>query len=127
MYVTYESSNPNIICAPLCVSSVIGLFVPSALCIHPQDVALCGFIAATNIYSLAGYSQWSCATAGYVNTNPCTTPVWSGLTCSHNNVVSVILANIGLTGSFASALSKLVYLTSLDLDSNKLIGILKII
>ena len=59
---------------------------------------MCDIIAATNIQSISGYSQWSCTTGGFTSTAPCTSPVWNGLVCTGNNVVSITLNNFGLTG-----------------------------
>ena len=97
MYVTNSGSNVGITCAPLCVSSVAAV-VPSNICVYPQDNGLCGLIAATNIQSISGYSQWSCTTAGYTSSTPCLSPVWPGLSCVGVNVVSVTVNSVGLTG-----------------------------
>ena len=94
---SFNTGIDGVTCSPLCVSSISSTSVPSTVCLYPQDNALCGLIAATNIHSLPGYSQWSCSTAGYTSTNPCT---WPGLTCNGMNVVSINLNNIGLNGAF---------------------------
>ena len=99
LQLTSGNSNPGITCGPLCVSSVSSLSVPSSICVYPQDMGLCGFIAATNIQSLSGYSQWSCTTLGVTTTSPCVQPYWTGLNCSGINVVSIVLKNISLTGT----------------------------
>ena len=95
-----SGSNPGITCAPLCVSSISSgnLNVPSAVCVYPQDTGLCGLIAATNIHSISGYSQWSCTAGGYTSTTPCLAPVWPGIICSGINVVNLNLTSIALTG-----------------------------
>ena len=62
-------------------------------------VPLCDVVAATNIHSQSGYSQWSCTTAGVTSTAPCTSPVWPGIICSGSNMVSISLKNIGLPGT----------------------------
>ena len=59
---------------------------------------MCDIIAATNIQSISGYSQWSCTTGGVTTTTPCTSPVWNGLTCSGTTIISIYLGTIGLTG-----------------------------
>ena len=87
-YVTNSGSNSGLICAPYCLTSVTNRTVPSNVCVYPQDNGLCGLIAATNIQSISGYSQWSCTTGGYTTTSPCTLYVWAGLVCSGVNVVS---------------------------------------
>ena len=85
--ISLSHGNAGISCAPTCVSSVPILNVPSAICPSNQSVGLCGFIAATNIHNISGYSQWSCTTTGVTTTNPCS---WSGITCDgRNNVVSI--------------------------------------
>ena len=91
------SAHSGLTCAPLCLSSISSNapYIPSTVCVYPQDNALCGLIAATNIQSVSGYSQWSCSTAGYTSTNPCT---WPGLSCNGMNVVSIYINNIGLSG-----------------------------
>ena len=96
--INYGGSNPGIPCAPLCVSSVSLQYLPSTICVYPQDTGLCGLIAATSIQSISGYSQWSCTTGGATSTVPCLSPVWPGVTCSGMNVVSINIASIGLTG-----------------------------
>ena len=100
---TFEISN-LLTCAPLCVSTITTKTVPSTVCVYPQDNALCGLIAATNIQLVSGYSQWSCSTAGYTSTNPCT---WPGLSCNGMNVDSVYINNIGLSGALPALLCAL--------------------
>ena len=100
LYITFSNTNPGITCAPLCVSSVTTHYVPSSICPSNQDIGLCGIIAATNIQSISGYSQWSCTTGGYTSTSPCLSLVWAGLVCSGSNVVSVDVNSIGLTGKY---------------------------
>ena len=94
----YNSSNPGIKCAPLCVSSVTSRTVPSTICVFPQDNGLCGLLAATNIHSISGYSQWSCATGGYTSTLSCLSPLWPGVTCNGVDVVGINLLSLGITG-----------------------------
>ena len=101
IYITSGGSNPGITCAPLCLSSVTGsnLFVPSTICPQDQDVGLCGLVAATNVQSKSGYSQWSCTTGGYTSTSPCASPVWPGIVCSGNIVIWLNLYSLGLIGN----------------------------
>ena len=96
---TNTNTNPGITCAPLCLSSVTTRYVPSTICVYPQDQGLCGLIAATNIQSISGYSQWSCTTGGYTSTSPCTSPMWPGVSCVGSNVVSMNIGSLGVTGS----------------------------
>ena len=125
LQVLYLNANPGIACAPLCVSSISNSTrsVPSTICVYPQDTGLCGLIAATNIHSISGYSQWSCASSGYTATNPCLSPVWNGLSCNGINVNSVNFANIVLSGSITSAIGSISGLSYINLEGNKLIGI----
>ena len=136
-------SNPSVSCAPACVSSVTTKSVPATVCPVPssQDIGLCGFIAATNIQSISGYSQWSCSVFGISSAAACTAPIWAGITCSGGNVVSIIAVSVGLTGSLLTcylrhydsiiptlgtlplAIGCLVSMTYLNLNTNKLIGI----
>ena len=99
LYITYSGTNPGVTCAPLCLSSVTTHAVPSAICPSNQDIGLCGLIAATNIQSISGYSQWSCTTGGYTSTSPCTSPMWPGVSCVGSNVVSMNIGSLGVTGS----------------------------
>jgi Leucine-rich repeat (LRR) protein len=91
------------------------------------DVALCGFIAATNIHSLSEYSQWSCSASGITDSDPCSAPVWLGLTCSGSSVSQLSVNAVsgiggGLTGSIPSSLSQLTGLSVLSLSGNQLSG-----
>ena len=87
-------------CVPLCLSSVSTRYIPTDICIYPQENGLCELIAATNIQSISGYSQWSCSTSGYAVTTPCLSPIWPGLTCSGINVMAIRIGSIGLTGTY---------------------------
>ena len=104
LLITYASTNTGITCAPACLSSITSgnVYVPSTVCPMPtnQDNALCGLIAATNIQTISGYSQWSCTTLGISSVAACTAPIWAGVACSGSNVVSITAANIGLSGSY---------------------------
>ena len=99
LYITNNGLNSGITCAPLCVSSVANHVVRSTVCVYPQDIGLCGLIAATNIQSISGYSQWSCTTGGFTSTTPCLSPVWPGVTCSGTVVVGINFDLVGLTGA----------------------------
>ena len=63
---------------------------------------MCDIIAATNIQSITGYSQWSCTTAGVTSTPPCTAPMWAGLSCSGSTVISISAPSIGIVGTVLS-------------------------
>ena len=106
VHVTAGGTNSGITCAPLCVSSVTTHTVPSTVCVYPQDNGLCGLIAATNIQSISGYSQWSCSTAGYTSSTPCLSPVWPGLSCAGSNVVSMSIGGLGIAGTQFLRLAK---------------------
>ena len=110
-------------CSPLCVSSVPTRNVPNNVCTPNQDGALCGLIAATNIHSIAGYSQWNCSVYGFTYTNPCTSPLWPGITCNVNNsVASIDVDSLNIIGSIPMTLGSLTTLTSLQLYNNFLSG-----
>ena len=98
--ISYGTSNPGITCAPACLSSVSASTIPSSVCRSNQDIGLCGLIAATNVISIAGYSQWVCTTAGTTVTSPCQGTIWNGVTCFGSNVVAISLDNIGLSGKY---------------------------
>ena len=86
------------ICAPLCLTTVTSNSLPSAICPSPQDSALCGFIAATNIGNISTHTMWSCNSSGITSSNPCDSPLWTGLVCDGMSIISLTLASIGLTG-----------------------------
>ena len=96
----YGGTNAGLSCAPACVSTINAHYNPAGVCPINQDNGVCGLIAATNINIISGYSQWSCSTLGDTQSNPCASPIWSGVTCSGNNVVSINLYNVGLSGSW---------------------------
>ena len=60
---------------------------------------MCDIIAATNIQSISGYSQWSCTAGGVTSTTPCSAPVWNGLGCSGSNVVFISISSTSLRGN----------------------------
>ncbi|KAI4330087.1 hypothetical protein MLD38_028394 [Melastoma candidum] len=49
---------------------------------------------------------------------------WSGVTCRDGHVVSLSLTSIGFTGNISVAITKLKYLEILDLQNNRLSGVL---
>ena len=65
---------------------------------------LCDFIAATNILSVSGYSQWSCTANGVTTTLPCASPVWNGVGCSSLSVVSLTFGSGLVIGKFAQCI-----------------------
>ena len=121
---------------------MVTLSAPSAVCPTNQEIGICGLIAATNIQSIAGYSQWSCTTLGHTSSNPCSAPVWPGMTCGAYATLS--LGGIRLSGSYATvcqhivthycpcnqigsipaAIGCLTNLGTLAVGSNKLFGLL---
>ena len=80
------------------MSSIATLYVPTVVCPTTQDIALCGIIAATTIYSATGYYQWNCTVNGTTTSNPCATPVWPGIICDSNNTIIDLWLNVGMTG-----------------------------
>ena len=105
-----------------------------------NNEGLCGFVAATDINLVSGYSMWACTSDGVTQSNPCS-PEWNGLMCTGSNVSSINLRDIGLTGAihcyialsdstylvvevgtFPSAMCNLNALTALDISSNLLFG-----
>ena len=97
LHVTDGGSNPAVVCAPYCVSSITSanLFVPSTVCVYPQDMGLCGLIAATNIHAVV--PQWYCTSLGVPATTPCVS-AWSHISCVGINIVYFSFNN-GLTGT----------------------------
>ena len=106
------------LCLSLCVIFV-SLRETSAIVADP----LCGFIAATNVESLI--DAWACTSSGQTVTNPCVSPVWQGLTCTHNTVsgivISLSLDDTSLKGTIPSSLGEL-EISHLKLDQNLLNG-----
>ena len=79
-------------------------WLPSLLNATPQDNALCGFIAATDVQSRSGYGMWSCTDDGFTSADPCS-PVWLGITCDSptlSYIMGIDLQSIGLAGIFSS-------------------------
>ena len=119
--VTTGSTNAAVTCTPLCLSSVTTLVAPSSTCPTSEDMAFCGFIAATSIQSVTGYSMWNCTTGGTTSSSPCS-PVWPGLSCSGSTVLVINLGGLQFAGSIASSMGFLTSLIGLDLHYNKLNG-----
>jgi len=110
----------------LCISFLVVSFLSALAFAHgasasPAD-ALCGFIAATNIEQISGYSQWSCNSSGYTNSDPCEQPLWAGVRCSDGQVDSLEISQSNLNGTLASSLSGLVSLTSISITGTVLYG-----
>ena len=85
-----------------CCSSwriIVIWFILTLLCPTVQADPLCDIIAATNLQSKASYSQWSCSASGTTSTSPCSSPVWTGLTCSGSTILSLNLNSAGITGN----------------------------
>ena len=95
LHISDGGGNSGISCAPYCLSSVTTRVIPTTCAVSVQDTGLCGLIAATNIQSVR--TQWSCTTAGYTSSDPCST-LWSSVTCVGSVVVSIDVGSSGLTG-----------------------------
>ena len=99
--------NPGVTCAPYCVTSVATRYLPAPICVYPQDVGLCGLIAATDVSSISGYSKWSCTTGGFTSTTPCLTGlVWPGLSCVGLNIVALNVTTKAMTGKSFQVLQR---------------------
>ena len=72
----------------------------------PQDIVLCGLIAATNIVTNTGLDKWTCSSSGITSTNPCS-PLWTGLVCSNGVVNSIVLSSKGIAGTIPSGLGEM--------------------
>ena len=94
------NDNPGIACSLDCLTTIPNKLLPSLICHDPtsQEIALCSFIAATNIASKSGYNEWSCTSAGITKTDPCSSPIWSGLSCSSGSIVSINLYYVHISG-----------------------------
>ena len=98
--ITESASNPLVTCAPLCLTTVTDRNLPSTvleICPSSQDNALCGFIAATNVQSIATHTMWSCTSDGLTSTDPCSGD-WTGVICSGSTIINLDLNTIGLIG-----------------------------
>ena len=104
LHITDSASNPLLTRSPMCLTTITDRIIPP----NYQDVAICAFIAATNIESIGGFDEWSCTTSGVTNTNPCSL-LWSGTNCSASFVVYLDLNYIGLKGRNISFVIKLKY------------------
>ena len=87
------------------------------------DDSLCSIVAATNINSLKSYEQWNC-TLNVVNSDPC---LWTGVHCNTTDIYSIVLSGISLSGSIPTDLFGLSTLSSLDISTNKLKGMCRVI
>ena len=93
-----------------CIFMIIILTFASNMVVCAQNGGICGLIAATNIQSYSGYSQWSCTTDGVYSSTPCNSPVWAGITCNNeSNIVAIDLINIGFSGKCSTVGSVLCY------------------
>jgi Leucine-rich repeat (LRR) protein len=107
-----------------CLSTVASLDAGAVpRCPTSQDVAICSFVAATNIYSLTNpfLSEWLCSSVGSTVTDPCLSGAeWTGILCDNGTIVDIALSFMGVTGTLPSALAELNMLTRLDLTGNLL-------
>ena len=119
-YLHFEK-NAEITCYAACLSSVSSFSTDKSVCMSQsptsQNIALCAFVAATNISSRSVNSDWMCDKFGIPINNPCN-PVWTGLNCLNDVVTSMDLSKEGLTGSIPPELGQLYSLTYLDLQYN---------
>jgi hypothetical protein len=74
----------------LCLA-LLPLSVASAVA-SAQDLALCSFLAATNMNELSAFSNWQCDSSSIPVTIPCgdgidPSSIWSGITCLGRNVI----------------------------------------
>ena len=76
---------------------IMHLVMCNILLVNAAD-PLCDIIAATNIQSIPGYSQWSCTAGGVASTPPCIAPLWAGISCSGINLENIAIGAIGMTG-----------------------------
>jgi hypothetical protein len=79
----------------LCLA-LLPLSVASAVA-SAQDVALCSFLAATNMNELSAFSNWQCDSSSIPVTNPCgdgidPSSIWSGITCLGQDVIDFNIA-----------------------------------
>ena len=81
------------------MTSVTSSSLPIGVCPSYQDDAICGIVAATNIQSRPDKAMWSCTVDGLPSTDPCSSPVWSGVYCSYDgSIVQLQSFEFGLTG-----------------------------
>ena len=102
-------TNPGISCYAGCLTSVYTLTTSGRICAQsptPQDKALCGFIASTNIASKSGYNEWVCDSSRMTIGDPCY-PLWTGLTCLNRLITRMDLDSLGFTGSIPPELGQI--------------------
>ena len=123
-YLHFEK-NAEITCYAACLSSVSSFSTDKSVCMSQsptsQNIALCAFVAATNISSRSVNSDWMCDKFGIPINNPCN-PVWTGLNCSKDVVTSMNVHGIDLFGSIPRELGNLFSLSYMDLGMNRLAG-----
>lgn len=77
---------------------------------------ICGFVAASNIENIPGYSNWSCTINGSTASDVC---AWDGIVCSEGLISSISLSNQDLFGTLSSLLGTITSLPTLAIvDSN---------
>ena len=59
---------------------------------------MCDFISGANIHPING--SWSCTANDTLVTDPCAFPIWPGLTCDVNNIVSIDVSSFSLDGKY---------------------------
>ena len=83
-----------------------------------SDTALCKIAVALNPAG-KGVSGWDCSAGIPSAAGVCT---WGGITCSKNNVISVNLSGLGLSGSIPASIGDITTIQSLILSNNNIIG-----
>jgi Leucine-rich repeat (LRR) protein len=115
------ATSPDLKCYAGCLTSkpdhAFGLAQKG--CTPPRrDIALCDFVAATNIASIGGYDEWTCV-VGFTQTDPCATAAtWTGIICIDSKIVSLVLDSISLTGTLPSSIGYLTDLSFLKIENN---------
>lgn len=85
-------------CYPGCISVLSADLHNSIIsiprCATPQEQAICGFIAATDIAADGNCGMWVCDADGIPTTDPCaTSAVWHSISCSGDAVNIIDLSN----------------------------------
>jgi len=87
-------------CYAKCLTEVPGTdFSALSRCQDAQDVAICGFIHASNIATRPGYEMWQCTNSDLTSTDPCSATRWEGIDCTGNDVSTFQLFNLSLVGT----------------------------
>ena len=89
-----------------------------------SDFAFCEMAAVFNPAAY-GRSGWSCS-GGVPKVQICSgsTPMWGGVLCNAGWAISIMLAELGMTGSIPTSVGLLSRLNTLDLHSNAIVGVI---